>query len=207
MKKLIAFLIFSFLIPATCFSEECNTALKSSDTYQELSIILNCLSNKIQSLEKELKILRSGGATATQNTSQSLLDNKYISIYDLRVSKNTEGIRINFIIKNKNDKDVLIAANRVTSITIDAMIVDNMGGSAYASSHNLMGIKDTAEDRTSPKSFTVLNPGVPTPVSILFKSDNIKGKVLSLRVGMLHLITEGVKPINYSFGATNIQID
>jgi hypothetical protein len=199
MLKLLIALAVLISLNQNAFAEECNTALKETDSYQDLSIILNCLSRKIDNLEKELKKTKAEStSTAEDGKATALLDNKFITIYDLKVSKKENTILASFIIKSKYDKDINLCILHDSPI-----ITDETGDSTNRSS--VTGLKDSSRNNPSENDYTVVNPGVPTPVSIRFEANKIKGKELSLRVGLLHLI--GEKPVDYSFGKTRIKLE
>ena len=198
-KKLtiLPVLLSLFVLSSThiAFAEECNTVLKETDSYQELSIILNCLSNKIENLEKEAKKPRPSGTQSTENDRPAaLLDNKFITVFDLNLSRKDNNILVSFIIKSKYDKDIFISI-----LSGSPIVTDESGDST--NQYDVKGLSQ-ANKSTPEQGYTVLNPGVPTPVSIKFYADKIKGNEFSLRVGLLHLFND--KAVDYSFGITKI---
>lgn len=197
--RLILTLALLIALQHPALADECNTTLKESDSYQELSIILNCLSNKIQNLEAEIKSTKHGGSTQTDNSTPTLLDNKYMTVFDLNVSRRKGRIYTSFIIKSKYDKDIYLC------ILHDSPIITDEFGVSSSYGYSTKGLNDRSKSSTKEDDYTVLNPGVPTPVSIDFSDDAIKGNILSLRIGLLQLI--GEKPTNYSFGKTNIRLE
>lgn len=198
MKTILATLMV-LLLAQNAFSEECNTTLKESDSYQDLSIILNCLSRKIEALDKEVKRAKPESASSSEdNRSAVLLDNKFITVFDLRASKKNNTLLVSFVIKSKYDKDILLSILQGSPI-----MVDEFGDSTNR--YDATGLRDLYKGNHTERDYTVLNPGVPTPVSIRFDSDKLRGKEFSLRVGLLHLM--GEKPAEYSFGKTKIRIE
>lgn len=197
MKTILATLMV-LLLAQNAFSEECNTTLKESDTYQDLSIILNCLSRKVEALEKEAKKTKYEGASAAENKSATLLDNKFITVYDLKASRKNTNILVSFIIKSKYDKDIYL------SILHDSPIMTDETGDAM-NRYSVTGLKDNYRNATPERDYTVLNAGVPTPVSIRFDADKVKGKEFSLRVGLL--LAAGEKAVDYSFGKTHLRLE
>jgi hypothetical protein len=199
MLKLLIALAVLISLSQNAFAEECNTVLKETDSYQDLSIILNCLARKIDSLEKEVKKAKSENtSTAEDGKATALLENKYITVYGLRVSRKENSLLVSFIIKSKYDSDLHMSLLRDSGI-----IIDDMGDSTNR--YNVYGFSFNSQDNKNERDYTTLNPAVPTPVSIKFEADKIKGNELSFKISLLNLI--GEKPAIYSFGKTKIKLD
>jgi len=198
MKTLYLFLVL-LLASTNVQAKECDINLKETDNYQNLNIILNCLSGKIENLEKELRLLEeSGGGISESKQPSAILDNQYLTVYNYKISRKDDKIFLSFVVKNKYDKDIYIALlNRSPIITYD----DGVALTDYW----VFGLKDVFDNEKNESQYSVLNPGVPTPVSIQFHNVKSKGKEVAFKVGLKHLI--GDKKISYSFGLSKITLE
>lgn len=191
--KTILMVTVCLLVYVNANAEPCKINLTQDINYQDMNAILNCLSDKIESLEKEVRSLkRNSSVDGQQNKSNMLLENKYISVYDPKVSRDKRWVRVSLVVLNKNSDDILLAVLHGSPI-----IVDNKG-QTFDYQIDVRGIKENSANSTDKNNYTVLNPGVPTPVSFFFDAEKFSGNEVSFRVGFLHLVNDSAK--QYSVG-------
>lgn len=199
MKTLLAILAV-LMFSVSCYAEECKVTLKDTDTYEDISVILNCLSSKIEALEKEVKALKKSGATSSNQTkTSSLLDNKYISVYDCVLSRDSKGVHLGFVVLNKSNNDILLAT------LVHSPIITDKKAQSF-SDPIVTGMRVAYADNTSKNDYTLLNPGVPVPVSFHFNNaEKFSGDDASFRVGFIHLVNDKVE--QYSVGRSHVSLE
>jgi len=193
-------LIFLFIV-STCgvvLADECRTNIKSTDSYQELNIILNCLSRKIVNLENEIANLKKIDNASAGNLEQNslILDNKYLSIYGIKAFKDDVKIYITFTIKSKNDTNINVCVGDVSKITIS----DDSGriNTLPNNSSYMTGISGTC-------SSTLISPGQFIKVGLTF--DKLNGDIITLSLPMNCVYDiENRKSISFSVSVENIKI-
>lgn len=173
--------------------------LTSKDSYQKLNSILNRISERLDKLESDVRQLKNSGNEAmTGQEPKAMLENSFISVYNQKVTKTNDGILISFIIKNKSGKNIMLLVSRKDTIIND-------GSGAAIKFPDVSGIGDSVSDYPNQRSYSVLNDGVPTPVSLHFKADKIKGDTIAFKVGLIHLKDDKATP--YSFGAARVRLE
>ena len=207
--RYIAFFLIIFLFCGVnpAFSEECDTTLKSTDTYQDLSIILNCLARKISNVEKRIgslgNVSQDESQDAVRGVPSVLVDNRYFTLYDLRAFRGNGEIRVAFTIRSKYDKDffMLLLSSR-TSITNEFGIPSSINNNSSA----VVGIDHAPNTRSySGYSKTHLSPGTNASASLAFR--DIPGSHIDFSSGLLLFLDPTQDKFEqFSFGATKVQV-
>ena len=208
MKQLFAIVSALVIFNTPVFgANECNTTLKETDSYQNLSVILNCLSRKISTLETEVKDLKEGrqgspSESRDQGKQTTIVDNRYLTIFNFKMSKKDDKIIVGFIVRSKYDQDLHLAYYVGTAIVTDEF-GDSTGNSVNSS--DVTGIDSVySRDEKKKKAYTILSPGASLPVNFKF-TRILKGKELSFNASLLNLIDETAQV--YSVSKTGVRVE
>lgn len=189
--KAVIFAVIALMFCANVRAEECEVNLTPNVNYQDLNVVLNCLNKKIMSLEKEVRSLKDLQVTDSgQMKPKTLFENQLVSIYDCNLSRDAKFVHLSLTILNKTSSDILL------SILHDSAIITDSKGLSFNSYVDIKGMHNTFATVTDKNNYTVLTPGMPTPVGFNVPAEKLTGNRVNFGFTLLYLVKDKVQQYN-----------
>lgn len=196
MKSFLFFIIFIVLVTPS-LAADCNGRLTQDSDFQDVNKVFECLNMRINSLESKIAKMQEHGAVAGKGE-VILYSNDVIDISGVSLGYSGDKVHLSFIVRNKTKNDILLSLLYGSAILVDT-------SSMPFGLDRKNGIDSVYDRDVGKHNYDVLNPDVPTPISLTFNvGDDFESKTCSFKVVLVQLVKK--KQIKYSFGATNAPI-